>query len=182
MIRRLIARAAFYPSIWWNRLLYRVVPGRSYWDVIDDTVLMGAMPLPQHAPQLSALGVRGVVNLCEEYAGPLDAYRAGGLTQLHLPTIDFTAPSYDDVLRGVAFIREHAARGEKVYVHCKAGRGRSATLVLCWLIEREGIDAEEAQRRLVARRRQVVARLWKRGVVQRWARERPVTSDGAARS
>lgn len=170
MLRRLFARAAFYPSILWNHLLFRVVPGRSYWDVIDDTVVMGAMPLPQHAPQLHALGVRGVVNMCEEYAGPLEAYRRGGLVQLHLPTIDFTAPSFDDVVRGVAFIREHAARGEKVYVHCKAGRGRSATLVLCWLMEREEIEAEEAQRRLVSRRRQVVSRLWRRAVVQRWAR------------
>jgi atypical dual specificity phosphatase len=171
MFRWLFARTAFYPSILWNQLLFRIVPGRAYWDVIDDTVVMGAMPLPQHAAQLYALGVRGVVNMCEEYAGPTEAYRIGGLTQLHLPTIDFTAPSYDAVTRGVAFIREHAARNEKVYVHCKAGRGRSATLVLCWLMEREKIDAEEAQRRLVARRRQVVSRLWKRAVVQRWGRE-----------
>jgi atypical dual specificity phosphatase len=174
MMRRLIARAAFRPTILWNQLLYRIVPGRSYWDVIDDTVVMGAMPLPQHAPQLFALGVRGVVNLCEEYGGPVAAYREGGLTQLHLPTVDFTAPCYADVVRGVAFIREHAARGEKVYVHCKAGRGRSATLVLCWLMENEKIGPEEAQRRLVARRRQVVSRLWKRAVVQRWAKERGV--------
>ena len=170
MIRWLFARTAFYPSILWNQLLFRIVPGRAYWDVIDDTVVMGAMPLPQHAAKLCALGVRGVVNMCEEYAGPLAAYGEAGLTQLHLPTIDFTAPNYEDVVRGVAFIREHAERGEKVYVHCKAGRGRSATLVLCWLMEHEKIDPEEAQRRLVARRRQVVSRLWKRPVVQRFAR------------
>ena len=146
MMRWLFARAAFYPSILYNQILFRIVPGRSYWDVVDDTVVMGAMPLPQHAPQLFALGVRGVVNLCEEYEGPLAAYRARGLTQLHLPTIDFTAPSYEHVTRGVAFIREHAARGEKVYVHCKAGRGRSATLVLCWLMEHE----EDRRRRSAA--------------------------------
>ena len=30
---------------------------------------------------------------------------------------------------------EHAGRGELTYVHCKAGRGRSTTLVLCYLVK-----------------------------------------------
>ena len=32
---------------------------------------------------------------------------------------------------------EHADRGELTYVHCKAGRGRSTTLVMCYLIKRQ---------------------------------------------
>lgn len=30
---------------------------------------------------------------------------------------------------------EHTGRGELTYVHCKAGRGRSTTLVLCYLVK-----------------------------------------------
>ena len=32
-------------------------------------------------------------------------------------------------------MEECKARGESVYVHCKAGKGRSATAVVCYLIK-----------------------------------------------
>jgi atypical dual specificity phosphatase len=168
-MRRALARLAYYPSLAWNHLLYRLVPGRRYWDRIDAHVVMGAMPLNRHVPDLAAIGVRAVVNLCEEYPGPLDAYRAAGIDQLHLPTIDFTPPSLADVRRGVRYIAEHAAQGHMVYVHCKAGRGRSATLVLCWLIEHLGISPEEAQLLLKSKRRHVVDNLHRRKVVQQFS-------------
>lgn len=171
-MRRAFARLAYYPSLLWNHLLYRLVPGRRYWDRIDDAVVMGAMPLARHVPDLSALGVRAVVNMCEEYPGPLAAYRAAGIDQLHLPTIDFTAPSLQDVVRGVDYIEAHARKGESVYVHCKAGRGRSATLVLCWLITHMGVSPEEAQQYLKGKRGHVVDGLHRRKVVQQYARTR----------
>lgn len=42
-----------------------------------------------------------------------------------------------------------------VYVHCKAGRTRSATLVACYLIKRYGLTPEEAVRFMTRRRSQV---------------------------
>lgn len=180
-IERAVARAAFWPSVAWNHLLFRVVPGRRYWDAIDEHVVMGAMPLEQHVAPLHALGVRGVVNMCEEYGGPEASYARLGMSQLRLPTIDFTAPSLEDVERGVAFIRAHAARGEKVYVHCKAGRARSATVVLCWLIERRGLSPEDALAFMRSRRRQVLARLHRRAVVAEFIRAN-AASQNAGRS
>lgn len=38
----------------------------------------------------------------------------------------------------------HASEGRKTYVHCKAGRGRSTTLVVCYLIKYFGHSPEEA--------------------------------------
>ena len=169
-MRRAFARLAFYPSLAWNHLLYRLIPGRKYWDRIDDHVVMGAMPLARHIPDLHALGVRAVVNMCDEYAGPEAAYRNADIDHLRLPTIDFTAPSFDDVVRGVRFIEDHVRRGNQVYVHCKAGRGRSATLVLCWLMQHRGMSAQEAQLFLKDRRRHVVDGLYKRAVVQQFSR------------
>ena len=55
---------------------------------------------------------------------------------LHLPTVDRQAPSHQQVCEGVAWILEEAQSGKgTVYVHCKAGRARSATLVAAYLIE-----------------------------------------------
>ncbi len=116
------------------------------------------------------VGVGAVVNMCEEYAGPIDAYSDSGITQLHLPTVDFASPSLEDVRAGVEFIEDHLNQGHAVYVHCKAGRGRSATVVLCWIMHANKICPADALRRLKAKRKQVSNHLAQRLVVQQfWA-------------
>jgi len=47
----------------------------------------------------------------------------------------FAAPSQEILLEGVEFIKKNIVNGGVVYVHCKAGRSRSATLVGCYLME-----------------------------------------------
>ena len=50
------------------------------------------------------------------------------------------------IFRGVSFIEEVIASDPEasVYVHCKAGRTRSATLVGCYLMNRYGWTPERA--------------------------------------
>ncbi len=142
------ARLLFYPTLLWNLLLNRIHPQRRWWDWIDETVLLGALPMRGHVAELKALGIGAVVNTCEEYAGPIDAYSAAGIEQCRIPTIDFTPPSLADIEKSVNFIQAQAAAGKKVYVHCKAGRGRSATVVACYLITK-GFTPEAAQKLLL---------------------------------
>ena len=58
---------------------------------------------------------------------------------LNLPTTDiFSAPSQQRLEEGVAWMVDEASSGKgSVYVHCKAGRARSATLVAAYLIQVE---------------------------------------------
>lgn len=59
-----------------------------------------------------------------------------GVEQLKLPTPDFIAsPSPEFIDKGVAFILNHRRQQNSVYVHCKAGRTRSATIVACYLMK-----------------------------------------------
>lgn len=55
---------------------------------------------------------------------------------LHYPTTDFTAPSFIDLLRAVRDLKNRdAIVGQKLaYVHCKAGRGRSAVVVAAYIL------------------------------------------------
>ena len=63
-------------------------------------------------------------------------WQQAGIEQLRLDTEDFVAsPSLSKIQLGVEFIENHANRCESVYVHCKAGRTRSTTLVACYLIK-----------------------------------------------
>lgn len=57
------------------------------------------------------------------------------MEQLRLSTVDLTGvPSLQNLHRGVEFALQHRERGTSVYVHCKAGRSRSATLAAAYLI------------------------------------------------
>ncbi len=165
---RIKASIVFYPTLLWNMLLGRWLKVRNWWDPVDDDVILGAMPFKSDVKRLAELGIRGVVNTCVEYAGPVEKYQEFQIKQLRIPTIDFTHPSLDDVEAAVQFMDEQISAGNKVYVHCKAGRARSATVVICWLIKNRQITAEQGQAYLLKHRSHVNSRLTERPVVNQF--------------
>lgn len=108
----------------------------NYWTTIDDTLYLGCAPmgLLGHPSELHKLGVRGVINMCYEYNGPKSYYSDLGIKQLHLPTVDHFEPTVSQMTEAIQFIKEYKKRGEKVYVHCKAGHGRAASIAMCWMM------------------------------------------------
>ena len=69
----------------------------------------------------------------------------------------------------LALHAEHAGRGELTYVHCKAGRGRSTTLVLCYLIKQAGMTPEEAFAYVRSRRPQVLSNAYFTAANLKWS-------------
>ena len=63
-------------------------------------------------------------------------WEAAGVKQLILPVEDFTRPSMSQYTQCCAFIDEHSTAHSTVYAHCKAGRGRSCSVVCCYLVHR----------------------------------------------
>jgi atypical dual specificity phosphatase len=165
-MKRLTANLIFYPTLLWNLLLGRVLGVRHWWDEVDDDVVIGALPFPGDVPKLSELGIGAVVNTCYEYEGPRSAYQRYGIEQLYVPTVDFSHPTLESLETAVRFMENEVKQGKRVYVHCKAGRARSATVVICWLIKHDQITAREAQERLLRVRPHVNPRVWQRPVVQ----------------
>ena len=161
----LYARTIFYPTLWWNMLLGRWLKVRNWWDEVDQDVVLGAFPFARDVDALAEIGVKAVINTCEEYAGPVEAYARHGIEQFRMPTVDFTHPSIADVTRAVAFIESHVQQGSRIYIHCKAGRARSATVAICYLMKRDGISKEEGQRVLNRARPHINQHLCSRPVV-----------------
>jgi atypical dual specificity phosphatase len=160
----------FWPTLLWNVGVVRVFRYWDWWNLIDEGLWLGALPLAQDVARLHAAGVRAVINLCAETRGPVGAYSRFGVEQLHLPTTDFNEPPIEHVRQAVDYIARKRAAGAGVYLHCKAGRGRSATVAACWLMHSRQIDPAEAQRVLTACRRQVARDLASRKVVRSyWA-------------
>lgn len=176
---RFYAAAVYYPSFWWNVFNGRIVRRWQWWTEIDDDVVLGAVPFRSDIGKLVQLGVQAIVNTCEEFPGHTDLYRDLGITQYHMPTVDFTHPTLESVTEAVEFMRREIAEGHRVYVHCKAGRARSATVVMCYLIAAHGMTPETAQKLLVDKRRQVLASVYSRPVVGQFQRQLELEAAGS---
>ena len=160
------AHCVYYPTLVWNILLGRILKVRKWWHRVDANLILGAVPLGNDIERLADEKVTGVINTCEEYAGPIPQYEKFNIKQLWVPTIDFTPPTLDDIETAIDFIEDQAKNGGSVYVHCKAGRGRSATIAICWLIKILQIEPEDAQAKLQSIRPHVKKTLDQRQVVQ----------------
>ncbi len=100
---------------------------------------------PRREAALAGLARQGVSLLINLHERPHDPARLArhGLTELRLPVADFTPPSPVQLDRGVAAIVAATAVGERVAVHCGAGKGRTGTLLACYLVS-QGLDAGAA--------------------------------------
>jgi len=132
------ARVLFYPTLFYNVFRNKIQAEFRWWDEVDQYLLLGAVPFPKDVPRLKKLGVGGVITLNEPYETlvPSSLYHVHGIDHLVIPTRDYLfAPSSADIGQAVDFIHRNALCCRTTYVHCKAGRGRSTTIVLCYLVK-----------------------------------------------
>ncbi|KAF2896291.1 hypothetical protein ILUMI_09884, partial [Ignelater luminosus] len=140
---------AFVPSLTYDFMM-TVVSDKNWYDRIDDLIILGALPFPNlNRKLLQEENVRAVISMNESYelwfANGKKRWKEKNIHFLQLPTADiFEAPSQEDLKEGVQFINEFHKyvdlldRKEpkpSIYVHCKSGKMRSATMVACYLME-----------------------------------------------
>lgn len=95
--------------------------------------------------ELKRHGITALVTLTEEPLS-LGGIRKSGLAYLHLPIGDFTAPTLEQIEQFHEFVeRQLEAPNAAVAVHCLAGRGRTGTMLACYLVATD-LDAETAIR------------------------------------
>jgi protein-tyrosine phosphatase len=61
-----------------------------------------------------------------------------------IPVRDGWVPSHGDMVAILDSIDSHIEKGEAVYIHCWGGRGRTGTVVGCYLIRHGLCEAHEA--------------------------------------
>lgn len=172
------ARILFYPTLLYNVFRNKIQAEFRWWDEIDQFLLLGAVPFPKDVPRLKELGVGGVITLNEPYETlvPTSLYHAHGIDHLVIPTRDYLfAPSFVDINRAVNFIHENASCGRTTYVHCKAGRGRSTTIVLCYLVEYKNMTPAAALDYVRCRRPRVLLAPSQWKAVQEYKQRQPST-------
>uniref|UniRef100_A0A9J8DB03 Phosphatidylglycerophosphatase and protein-tyrosine phosphatase 1 n=1 Tax=Cyprinus carpio carpio TaxID=630221 RepID=A0A9J8DB03_CYPCA len=135
-----LARTLFYPTLAYNAVMEKIT-SRQWYNRVDPTVILGALPFRSMTEELvQKEKVRGVITMNEEYetnyfCNSAEEWRAVGVDQIRLSTVDLTGvPSLEHIHSGVDFALKHREQGTSVYIHCKAGRSRSATIAAAYLI------------------------------------------------
>ncbi|CAH0550753.1 unnamed protein product [Brassicogethes aeneus] len=166
---KMFARVTFYPTLLYNVCMEKLTPRRWY-DRIDDTVILGALPFPSLTKELvEKENVKAVISMNEDYelmlANNGERWKKAGVFFLQLATTDiFSTPCQSKLVEGVQFINKFVdpqnikadISNSSVYVHCKAGRTRSATLVGCYLMQRYNWTPEQAVKHMQEKRSHIL--------------------------
>ncbi|KAK0403320.1 hypothetical protein QR680_016858 [Steinernema hermaphroditum] len=157
----------FYPTLGYNLLRSRLQPKTWAWyNRVDDAMVIGALPFKSMISELRDENVGGIVCCTEEFetkALPTsmtkEAWEKEKFKFHAIPMEDFTGTtSRQNIDSAVQFIEQIASEGKSVYVHCKAGRTRSATVAVSYLMKRNDWNPNVAFEHLKSKRPQVLLR------------------------
>lgn len=119
-----------------------IVPGK-----VGSSPLPGAVIDIEHdLAALRVVGVSMLITLTNRDL-PTEALRRHGLRNLHLAIYDREPPTLAQMRMLALRMKRFLDRGEVLCVHCRAGVGRTGTVLAGWLIA-EGLTADEAIRRI----------------------------------
>jgi protein-tyrosine phosphatase len=97
--------------------------------------------------------IHAVINIRSERSDDTDFYTTHDITHLRLFVPDVWVPDEDAITEGVDWMKQQAAAGRSVLVHCAKGRGRSATILAAYLMREAGYSYVEARDLLKSRRK-----------------------------
>lgn len=134
---------AYKISLIYNRVKHGTRLSRiPWWNKIIEGVYLGALPLRQHKNLMKEAGVKRIVSMVEPFEHE-DSYAGRPMRNAHwkeeevefrsFPSPDFKPISLKTLYKAACYVKESVDVKETVYIHCKAGRGRSAAVVMAYL-------------------------------------------------
>ncbi|MGH9909484.1 MAG: dual specificity protein phosphatase family protein [Nitrososphaerales archaeon] len=86
-------------------------------------------------------GVKAVLTLTEE---PLLRQWLNNIDYLHVPTVNGSSPDIEDIEKAVDFIDKNLKNKKSVMVHCAAGKGRTGTILVAYMMKFRGMNVKGA--------------------------------------
>lgn len=107
----------------------------------------GSASLDYDLELLQMMGIHRLITLTEKDLDQ-NALEKHELRNIHLSIYDGEAPSLTQTYMLLKLMQTRLDAGEVLAVHCKAGIGRTGTILAAWLIREGGLSAESAIARL----------------------------------
>jgi protein-tyrosine phosphatase len=137
-------------------LAYTKMGQTDWWTRIEPyNIYLGALPLKNegHREKIVDLGITRILSLVEDFElevgwmnVPVKArdWQEVDINVEHIQAVDFSPLTQIEIEKGVVYLATMLEQGHRVYVHCKAGRGRSATIVVAYLVQYQQLTFDEA--------------------------------------
>jgi atypical dual specificity phosphatase len=131
---------------------------------VDDGLYLGAIPvLSHHQKEISErLKVAAVLSIVENFelrtsvviGTPVrpEEWKRLDVAHLHLSSPDYIPPSLQLLDTGADWLNTQLSEGKNVYVHCKSGHGRSASIVMAYFMKYRRLGIDTAHKFLTDRR------------------------------
>jgi len=132
---------------------------RPWWNDINDKIILGAMPYhdKNHITKLKQCNIDSVITINEDYelepsyigtpVKPIDWYN-NSIKHLQIQIPDATAPDLEIIKKCIDFIESN----KKTYVHCKAGKGRSVLVIICYLMYKNNTSFQDTLKEVKTKR------------------------------
>lgn len=152
-----------------------------WWSEIEEGVILGALPMQNkgHMEQLKAeCDVKAVLSLNEDFeflpslfGVPVTErdWANEGIGFRNFPSEDFKPVSFLNLNKSVDYIHECKERGETVYVHCKSGVSRSASVMVCYLIKYKDMNPQQAMDFVLQKRPHIILNREDEMAIERFA-------------
>lgn len=125
-----------------------------YFTVLQENIHLGALPLKSHGHHdaIVSLNVKSVISLVEEFEMQTETFFSNPVTKADWEKLkiehvlfsieDMKTGSLEELHKIADFIHSHKENG--IYIHCKAGMGRSVMGYLAYKIKHEKMSFDAA--------------------------------------
>ena len=130
---------SYYRKLWG---VFKCRPTNFSW--ICDNIAGSGRPMSiDDLRWMNEQGVNSLLSLTEK---PLSEKMISSscLTCFHVPLIDHMPPSIDHINKSVNILLDTLYKGDSMAVHCEAGKGRTGTILGCFLMKRDDLSAVES--------------------------------------
>lgn len=150
MLSDAASRTLLYTTLTYNVGAWALT-SRNWYNYIDSHVILGALPfsfLKEKLVQEENVGAIISLNMPFErqyITTPTEEWQELGVEHFKIDIPDFiSTPTVTQMWEGIELIKSKAELGQRTYVHCKAGRSRSATMVTAYVMQKYDKSVEDA--------------------------------------